>query len=108
MKIILKGAAASPGKIKGKVRVIKKQVETNIEIEKGEIIVISFVTPFVFNYIFKAGAIITDHGGITSHAANIARELGIPCIVGTEKATQILKDGTEVIVDGDNGIVYKE
>jgi len=72
MKIILKGMAASPGKIRGKVRVIKKQDKTNIEIKNGEIIVISFVTPFAFNFVFNAGDIITDHGGVTSHAANIS------------------------------------
>jgi len=107
MEIILKGIAASGGKIRNKVKVIKEPNEINIKIEKGEIIVVSFVTPFSFNLVLNAGAIITDFGGVTSHAAVIARELGIPCVVGTEKATKILEDGMEVIVDGNNGIIYR-
>ena len=53
----------------------------------------------------KASAIITDEGGIVSHAAIIARELKIPCIVGTKIATKILKDGDLVEVDADQGVV---
>ncbi|MBU4375310.1 hypothetical protein KKH38_02310, partial [Patescibacteria group bacterium] len=53
----------------------------------------------------KAGAIITDDGGITCHAAIIARELGIPCIIGTKIATKVLKDGDFVEVDAERGIV---
>ena len=50
-------------------------------------------------------AIVTDEGGLTSHAAIISRELKIPCIIGTSNATQILKDGDEVEVDANNGII---
>ncbi|MBU3965123.1 hypothetical protein KKA96_01965, partial [Patescibacteria group bacterium] len=53
----------------------------------------------------KAGAIITDDGGITCHAAIIARELGIPCIIGTKIATKVLKDGDLAEVDADKGVV---
>ena len=53
----------------------------------------------------NAAAILTDQGGITSHAAIISREMHIPCIVGTKIATQVLKDGDLVEVDADNGIV---
>jgi len=53
----------------------------------------------------KAIAIITDEGGLTCHAAIISRELGIPCVIGTKVATKILKDGMEVEVDADKGIV---
>jgi len=108
MKILLKGRPASPGKIRGRVRLIQKDHNIfNLEIEDGEILVVPFIAPFHFPLILKAGAIVTDHGGVTSHAATIARELGIPCIVATERATEIMKDGTEVIVDGDKGIVYQ-
>jgi len=54
----------------------------------------------------KAGAIITDEGGMTCHAAIVSREMGTPCLVGTEHATQILKDGQEVTIDASNGMVY--
>ena len=53
----------------------------------------------------KAAAIITDEGGITSHAAIVSREYGIPCIVGTENATKVLKDGDRVEVDAIKGLV---
>ena len=55
----------------------------------------------------KAAAIVTDEGGITSHAAIIARELGLPCIVGTKYATKALKDGDKVEIDASAGIVRK-
>jgi pyruvate,water dikinase len=54
----------------------------------------------------KVAAIVIDYGGITAHAAIISRELGVPCIVGTESATKVLKSGTLVKVDADEGIVY--
>jgi pyruvate,water dikinase len=53
----------------------------------------------------KAGAIITDEGGITCHAAIVSRELKKPCIIGTKIATQVFKDGDMVEVDAENGIV---
>jgi len=53
------------------------------------------------------GAIITDEGGLTCHAAIISRELGIPCVIGTKIATKVLHDGDEVDVDADNGIIKK-
>jgi len=55
----------------------------------------------------KAAAIVTDEGGITSHAAIISRELGIPCIVGTGIATKVFKDGDRITVDADKGIAKK-
>ena len=105
-KVLLKGIGASPGLYRGKVTVIDRG-GSNILIKSGEVIVIDFLTPMEIPHILEAGAIITDHGGVTSHAAVIARELGIPCIVSTGKATKLLKDGMEVIVDGKKGIIYK-
>ncbi|MCJ7604736.1 MAG: PEP-utilizing enzyme, partial [Dehalococcoidales bacterium] len=54
----------------------------------------------------RASAIVTDRGGRTAHAAIVSRELGIPCIVGSENATSVLKDGQVITVDGSNGKVY--
>ena len=62
------------------------------------------------DYIFamrKASAIITDEGGLTSHAAIVSRELGIPCIVGTGIATKVLNDNDKVMIDVKNGVVTK-
>jgi len=108
IKILLKGKPASLGRLRGKVRVILKEHDKlNLNVEDGEIVVIPFITPLDFQVITKAGAIVTDIGGVTSHAACIARELGIPCVVATEKATKLLKDGMEIIVDGKNGVIYQ-
>ena len=54
-----------------------------------------------------AGAIVTDQGGITSHAAIVSRELGVPCLIGTKIATQVFKEGDLVEVDADNGVARK-
>jgi pyruvate,water dikinase len=55
----------------------------------------------------KAGAIVTEQGGVTSHAAIVSRELGIPCLIGTKIATKVFKDGDMVEVDATKGIVRK-
>ncbi|HEX5448000.1 MAG TPA: PEP-utilizing enzyme, partial [Candidatus Saccharimonadales bacterium] len=62
-------------------------------------------TPDYVPLMKKASAIVTDQGGILSHAAIVARELGVPCIVGTADATKVLKNGQKVLVDADNGVV---
>jgi len=102
----IKGAVASQGKIKGPVKIIK--LDKDIEkVEKGDVMVAVTTHP---DYTLKmqiASAIVTDEGGITCHAAIVSRELGIPCIVGTETATKVLKDGDIVEVDADKGVVRK-
>lgn len=105
-KILVRGLGASPGEYRGIIRILKADIG-RFPIFKGEIIVLPFATPFHTFVILRAGAIITDRGGITSHAAVIAREMGIPCIVGTENATLVLRDGMEVVVDGNRGCVYQ-
>lgn len=107
MRIVLKGNSASPGKFSGKVKIIKDAADIE-KFNEGEILVVPFTSPLYTIAILKASAIVTDRGGIMSHAAIIAREAGIPCITGTEKATQILSDGQEIVVDGDEGIVYEK
>ena len=66
------------------------------EFRKGEILVASQTRPEFVPLMKRAAAIVTDEGGITCHAAVVSRELGIPCIVGTKKATRVLKDGDVV------------
>ena len=90
------------------VRGIVKVVENKHELEKvreGDIIVAPMTTPEYAPVFARVSAIITDEGGITCHAAIVARELRKPCIIGTKVATQILHDGDLVEVDADNGIV---
>ena len=100
----LTGQTAMGGKAKGKVKVIlsKKLLYT---VREGDILVTSMTTPDFLPAMHEAAAYVTDEGGITSHAAIVARELGKPCVIGTKVATQVLKDGDLVEVDADKGIV---
>lgn len=100
----LKGVTASLGKARGKVKKILK-IHDMVNMEKGDILVSSMTRPEMVPAMKLAAAIITDEGGITSHAAIISRELKIPCIIGTKIATQILNDGDEVEVDANKGTI---
>ena len=100
----IKGQITSQGIFKGKVKVLLSARELS-KINKGEILVATMTTPGYVPAMKKAGAIITDEGGVTCHAAIVSRELKIPCIIGTECATSILKDGDLVEVDANQGIV---
>ena len=73
---------------------------------KGDILVAIMTTPNFIPALEKAAAFVTDEGGITCHAAIIAREMKKPCIIGTKIATKFLKDGDIVQVDANNGIVH--
>jgi len=97
---------ASKGCIRGKVKVLSSYKDTD-KVKKGEILVASMTTPDYILAMEKAAAFVTDEGGITCHAAIIAREFGVPCIVGTKIATKVLKDGDFVEVDGKSGIIKK-
>jgi len=105
-EIILKGIGASPGLASGKVKIIYDIKEID-KIEEGDILVTKMTTPDMVPAMKKASAIVTDDGGLTCHAAIISRELGTPCVVGTQRATEILKDNMVVTVDGEKGIVYR-
>ena len=102
----LKGTLAFKGKAKGVVKIILK-VHDMVNMDDGDILVSSMTRPEMAPAMKRAGAIITDEGGITCHAAIVARELGIPCIIGTKIATKVLKDGDKVEVDAVKGIVKK-
>ena len=99
-----KGRSASPGQAKGKVRLIMS-VKHMDNFEEGEILVSPMTMPDFVPAMAKSAAIVTDEGGITCHAAIIARELGKPCIVGTKIASEVLKNGDVVAVDADVGVV---
>src|SRR2546427_3176866 len=74
---------------------------------KGDILVTKMTTPDYVPSMAKTAGIITDEGGMTSHAAIVSRELGVPCVVGTSDATKLLKEGMVVTVDGSSGNVFK-
>ena len=100
----IKGTIASNGKVTGKV-CLCLSIKDISRVKNGNIIVASMTRPEFLIAMKKAAAIITDEGGITSHAAITSRELNIPCIIGTKSATKILKDGDLVEVDANHGIV---
>ena len=99
-----RGAPVYPGKVTGRARIIKLKNKMS-SFKKGEILVAPMTTPDYLAIMKKAAAIITDEGGLLCHAAIVARELGIPSIIGTKIATQVLKDGDRVEVDADKGVV---
>ncbi len=103
---ILTGLAASPGIGVGKVKIVKDLADLH-KINSGDILVTGMTNPDMVVTMQKSAAIVTDEGGLTAHAAIISREMGIPCIVGTQEATIKLKEGEIITVDGTNGKVYK-
>ncbi|HIG93481.1 TPA: phosphoenolpyruvate synthase [Candidatus Woesearchaeota archaeon] len=105
-KILLKGETASAGVYSGPVRIVLNPNELG-KIQKGDILVTPMTTPDMVPAMQRAGAIITNEGGLTCHAAIVSREMGTPCIVGTEHATDVLKDGEIVTVHASRGIVYE-
>ncbi len=102
----LTGKPACKGIVTGTVKVINKVEEFPL-FNKGDILVSAMTRPEFLPLMEKAAAIVTDEGGITCHAAIVSRELGVPCIVGTEVATKVLKSGDRVEVDAERGIVKK-
>src|SRR3989344_2156203 len=104
--IILQGSPASPQIASGKV-VIVSSVKEISKVKTGDILVTEMTNPDFVPAMKKAAAIVTDRGGRTSHAAIVARELGIACVVGTEKATRVLTEGMVITVDGSRGSIYK-
>ncbi|MBI4336976.1 MAG: phosphoenolpyruvate synthase [Chloroflexi bacterium] len=104
-QVLLNGSGASPGIRAGQVRLIRQVSELH-KIQKGDVLVTEMTTPDFVPAMKRATAIVTDQGGRTCHAAIVSRELGIPCVVGTEMATSVLKDGQWVTVNGTQGVVY--
>ena len=102
----IKGQSVSSGLVEGRVRIILTPKES-YKLEKGEILVCSMTSPDYISAMKKAAAVVTDEGGLLSHAAIVSRELGKPCVVGTKIATKVLKDGDLVEVDANRGIVKK-
>lgn len=103
---VIKGQSAYKGQVKGVVRVIYDPSNVR-EFNEGDILVAPWTRPEYLPIMKKAGAFITDGGGILSHAAIVARELHKPCVIATNIATQMLKDGDVVDVNADTGEIKK-
>ena len=102
----LKGEVAYPGKVRGRIKVVNFAKEMN-KFAAGDILVAYVTDPSLLPIMKKAKAFITNTGGLTCHAAIVARELRKPCIVGTKIATKVFKDGDLVEVDANLGVVRK-
>ncbi len=100
----IKGSVAYPGIVRGVVRIIRSK-DMFDKLSRGEILVTGMTTPDFMPVIKKSAGFITDEGGITCHAAIVAREMKKPCIIGTRIATEILKDGNLVELDANSGMV---
>jgi len=102
----LQGDIGFRGTYRGRVVIVTKPEEIG-KVQKGDVLVSPMTDPYYVPAMIRAGAIVTDEGGILSHAAIVSRELGVPCIVGTGKATSVLKNGIIVEIDalGERGRV---
>ena len=100
----VKGFTASRGKVTGKVKILVSSEEMN-KVEEGDILVAVMTRPDYLPAMQKAAGFVTDEGGITCHAAIVAREMKKPCIIGTKVATKTFKDGDMVEIDAEKGIV---
>ncbi|WP_431232580.1 phosphoenolpyruvate synthase [Mycolicibacterium psychrotolerans] len=103
-EVIARGLPAAPGEASGAVRVLRTPAEGSTLLD-GEVLVAQMTNPDWLPTMRRASALVTDTGGMTCHAAIVARELGVPCIVGARTATTDLKAGTVVTVDGTHGRV---
>ncbi len=102
--VLVQGVSASPGRGSGEVRIVRKLDHLD-QVTEGDIIVSKMTMPDMVPAMKRASAIVTDEGGMTSHASIVSREMGVPAVVGTRDATQVLSDGQLVTVDGDMGVI---
>ncbi|MDO8508070.1 MAG: phosphoenolpyruvate synthase [Nanoarchaeota archaeon] len=104
-EILLSGLGASPGVASGVVKIIHSMADLP-KIKPGDVLVTTMTNPDMVVAMEKASAIVTDEGGLTSHASIVSREMGIPAVVGTGEATIKLKEGQVITIDGTAGKVY--
>lgn len=102
--VLVRGLGASPGTASGRARVLAAADQADALLQ-GEVLVTTMTSPDWVPVMRRAAAVVTDAGGMTSHAAIVSRELGIPCIVGARTATSVLRDGMEITVHGRDGVV---
>jgi rifampicin phosphotransferase len=101
---IINGVAASPGTAQGTAKVVRSLVEAS-KLQQGDIMVCEMTVPTWVPLFATVSAVVADSGGVLSHCAIVAREFGLPAVVGTHVGTQILRDGMTITVDGGRGIV---
>ena len=108
LKVVVKGIGAGKRSIGfGKAKVVFSPEDAEKLMQKGDVLVTPMTNPDFVPYMRMANAIVTDKGGVTCHAAIVSRELGIPCVVGTGNATQVMETGKEYTVDSKSGVIYE-
>ncbi|HWI61594.1 MAG TPA: PEP-utilizing enzyme [Symbiobacteriaceae bacterium] len=103
-EFLASGLAASAGQVVGMARVVRTEAEL-ADLKPGEILVCPMSTPDWVPYLHLVRALVTDQGGALSHAAIVARELGLPCVTGCQNATANIRTGDRIEVNGDLGII---
>jgi pyruvate,water dikinase len=103
---IIRAVAGSPGVLTAKARVVRSLAEAQDTLEEGEVLVCEMTLPPWVPLFSIAGAIVADVGGVLSHCAIVAREFGVPAVVGSATGTTVIKTGQTITVDGNNGLVY--
>ncbi len=106
-EVLVRGTGIGSQAVVGQVRICKKPEEAESKLNAGDILVTINTDRDFVPGMKKAGAIITEEGGLTSHAAVVGISLGIPVVVGVEGATEILRDGGTITVDSMRGLIYK-
>jgi pyruvate kinase len=106
-KVLLTGTGIGNKSISGKVCVASNQAELLAKFNDGDILVCVNTDKDMINFMKRASAIVTEHGGLTSHGAIVGLNLGKPTIVGVKDATKLLKNGDIVTVDSETGQIYK-
>lgn len=102
--VLLKGVAGSPGLVHGRVKIVYSPLDFS-QFQSGDILVAVNTDPAWTPLFSIASGVVTDYGGLLSHGAIVAREYGIPAVLGVKNATKILKDGQKITVDGNKGVV---
>jgi rifampicin phosphotransferase len=103
---VIRAVAGSPGVYTGKARVCRSLAQGTADLEAGEIMIVEMTLPPWVPLFSLAGAVVTDVGGILSHSAIVARECGVPAVVGTTIGTTVINTGQTITVDGNEGVVY--
>jgi pyruvate,water dikinase len=103
---VLRAVAGSPGAYTGTARVCRSLSQAIDDLEEGEVMVCEMTLPPWVPLFSIAGAVVSDVGGVLSHSAIVAREYGVPAVVGSNIGTTVIKTGQTITVDGTKGVVY--
>lgn len=98
------GTGTSPGRVRGRARIVHQPSASRLE--QGDILIAEHTDPGWTPVLHIVGAVVSEEGGMLNHCSIVARELGIPAVVGIARATQRIREGTDVTVDGSAGTVH--